>query len=140
MRIIFIFLLTLSSFAQETQNTTPELSSGNVKSVSENKGLVSGEDIDQSDPYMDALYQRGPYLVYDCVTRHWVCTKELEYKRCLDNRKEALLDYKTILPCAHFDVFNRREDCWQRQQELTNSAKYEQFCYHPSKLQNKLNF
>lgn len=138
MRIIFVFLLSLSAFAQEQNSQI--VSSGDVKSVSESKGLVSGEDIDQSDPYMDALYQKGPYLIYDCVTRHWVCTKELEYKRCLDNRKEALLDYASILPCAHFDVFNRREDCWQRQQELTNSAKYEQFCFHPSKLENKLNF
>lgn len=146
MRFLFIVLFTLisASFAQETADkgvSRPLVSEGKeVQKVTENKGVEAGEDIDQSDPYMDALYQKGQYLVYDCIRRHWVCTKELEYKRCIRIRKEALLDYKSILPCAHFDVFNKRKECKKRQQELTDVAKYEQFCFHPSKLENRLTF
>ena len=129
MRFIFLLtiFLTIPAFGQETESSAD---------IDESVG----QDIDQSDPFMDAYYQRGAYLVYDCRTRHWVCTQELEHKRCINQRKEALLDYKTILPCAHFDLFKKRKDCKSKQQQLTNAAKYEQFCLHPSKLKNRLAF
>ena len=132
MRIVFvlIFWISCSVYSQEKE----------VRSVKEKEGLEVGVDIDQQDPNMDALYKKGPYLVYDCRTRHWVCTKELEYKRCQRQRKESLLDYDDKLPCATFDIFDKRQDCWKRQQELTDVGKYEQFCLHPSKVENRLIF
>lgn len=132
MRIVFTFILIFSSLALSQESE--------VRSVRENTGVEAGVDIDQQDPNLDALYKRGPYLVYDCNTRHWVCTRELEYNRCRIQRKEALLDFEDVLPCATFDIFDKRQDCWQRQQELTDVAKYEQFCMHPSKEENKLTF
>lgn len=146
MKTLFLFLFLVSSilFAQDTKTinkTRPIVSSGNMAQNSIQKNVVQvGQDIDLADPYMDALYQRGSFLVYDCVTRHWVCTQVLEYDRCVMNRKEALLDLKTILPCAHFDKFELRQDCKKRQQELTDVAKYEKFCFHPSKIENTIDF
>ena len=143
MKTLFLFAIFLSTvlFAQDTgtiNKTKPVVSSGNK--VTNIKQRNVGQDIDLTDPYMDALYQRGSLLVYDCVTKHWVCTKDLEYDRCVNNRKEAILDFKTILPCAHFDKFELRQDCKKRQQELTDVAKYEKFCFHPSKIENTIDF
>ena len=97
-------------------------------------------DISQEDPNLDALYQRGAYLVYDCYSKHWVCTQELEYKRCMNDRKEALLDFKEQLPCAYLDKFTLEKDCFQRQQELTDRGHQTQFCFHPSNNANTFNF
>jgi hypothetical protein len=146
MRFVFvsIFLFSQLLFAQEQQQQqqapVTDADVPQVRSVKENKGLEVGVDIDQQDPNMDALYKKGPYLVYDCKNKHWVCTQELEYKRCQIQRKTSLLDYENELACAYFDVFDRREDCWKKQQELTNVAKYEQFCLHPTKVENRLTF
>jgi hypothetical protein len=99
-----------------------------------------GVDIDQQDPYMNPLYQKGQFLVYDCVSRHWVCTQELEFDRCKAQRHEALANYKNELPCAFFDKLDDMPKCHQEQQRLTNAAKYEQFCLHPDQIENKINF
>lgn len=102
-------------------------------------GLQSGVDFDNDDPNMDALYQRGAYLVYDCFTNHWVCTDELEYNRCKIQRKEALLDYKNSLPCAYFDQYKTRKKCQNAQTQLTNEARFEVFCTHPTEKKMSLN-
>lgn len=132
MRILFILILIISA--------TVHGQSAQIRRTKTNTDLEVGVDIDQQDQNMDAFYKKGPYLVYDCRTRHWVCTQELEYKRCQEQRKNALLDYEDILPCASFDIFNKRQDCWTKQQELTNVGKFEQFCLHPSKVENRLTF
>ncbi len=90
-----------------------------------------GSDFDNSDPALDAYYLRGEYLVYDCNTDHWVCTKKLEYNRCKTQRKEALLDLERRLPCAFFNEFKTNELCAKEQQRLTNEARGNRFCFHP---------
>lgn len=113
----------------------------NLTSVpNENRGLEVGIDFDNQDPQLDALYIRGPYLVYDCYSKHWVCTGELEYKRCLEQRKEAILDMKYKLPCASFEAFRKRKDCYETQQELTNTSRYERFCLNADLEENRLDF
>jgi hypothetical protein len=93
---------------------------------------TEGIDFDNSDPELDVFYQRGSFLVYDCNTDHWVCTKTLEYKRCKSQRKEALLDLEERLPCAFFDQFKTDELCAKEQQRLTNDSRGNRFCLHPN--------
>lgn len=127
---VFILLISWGAIAQEKS----------AANGVEREVLQVGEDISQQDPNLDAFYKRGSFLVYDCLTRHWVCTQELEYQRCQMQRKEAILDYEDELPCAYFDKFKLRKDCQKRQQELTDLAVYEQFCLNPEKVENRLTF
>lgn len=124
MRLFFLvtFLYSLSVVAQSTGAD------------------FDSDDVSQSDPYMDYYYQRGRFLLYDCIKRHWVCTRKFEYKNCENQRKKAMLEYKTNLPCAHFDVFRKSKDCRKRQQELTDRALFEQFCFHPAKSKDRIDF
>lgn len=145
MRVVFlIHLIILMSFginAQENdKDVDPEKTSGKVLSVTEARGLKVGVDFDNESPVLDAFYIRGSYLVYDCDTKHWVCTGEIEYKRCNRQRSEAILDMDKKLPCAIFDIYQKREDCHKAQVELTNSARFERFCLNPSLETYNLDF
>ena len=108
--------------------------------AAENRGLNVGVDFDNESPTLDAFYVRGPYLVYDCTTKHWVCTGELEYNRCVVQREEAILDLTYNLPCAVFDMYHKRKDCHDAQINLTNTARFERFCLNTDMEVNKLDF
>lgn len=138
MRILFliIFLYSITCIAQVANSNLV----GKKENVKQFAAASVDQDIDQQDPNIDDFYQKGSFLVYDCKARHWVCTRELEYKRCQRHRKNAILDNNLELPCASFDIFKENKDCWKRQQELTDVAKYEQFCSHPNKVENRLTF
>lgn len=92
----------------------------------------AGKDFDNSNPELDDFYLRGPYLVYDCVRNHWVCTQKLEHKRCQTQRKRSLLELDVRLPCAHFDEYANNESCVKDQLRLTNEARGDRFCLHPN--------
>lgn len=97
-------------------------------SSNEKVGVQTGVDFLQQDPTMNTKYQRGRWLVYDCVDQHWVCTRKEEFEYCQKLRKKALLDKEKVLPCAYFKKFDKRELCWQEQLRLTNRANYYRFC------------
>ena len=108
--------------------------------AAENRGLNVGVDFDNESPVLDAFYIRGSHLVYDCSTRHWVCTGELEYNRCKTQRNKAVLDLSYNLPCAAFEIYKKRKDCYEAQIELTNTARFERFCLNTDMESNKLDF
>ncbi len=97
-------------------------------------------DFDNSNPQLDAYYQRGSFLVYDCIRDHWVCTQKLEHKRCQKYRKEDLKDFKPRLSCAYFDEYKTRELCQKQQQILTNQFRGDRFCLHPQEALRKRDF
>lgn len=115
-RKMFLLLNLISLVAYGTEN-------GNEK-----VGLQSGVDFLQQDPNMDAKYQKGRWLVYDCIDQHWVCTREEEFRYCEKLRKKAILDKEEALPCAYFKKFQSREMCWNEQLRLTNRAEHYLFC------------
>ena len=91
------------------------------------------EDILLSDPYLSVLFQRGEYLVYNCIDQHWVCTGEAEYLSCIETRNESLKDKDTNLPCAPIRVFQSEKDCVAHQASLVSSATENRFCLHPDR-------
>lgn len=127
MKSLFVVFTLILSCALHAQEIGSIAENGN-----ERVGLQSGVDFDNDDPQMDEFYQKGSYLVYDCFTMHWVCTDKLEFNRCKIQRKEALLDYKENLPCAYFDEYKTRKLCQNAQTKMTNQARFEKFCLHPS--------
>jgi hypothetical protein len=118
----FIILLSLSGFAADEQ------------------GLKVGVDFDNESPVLSSLYIRGTHLVYDCSSKHWVCTGDKEFNRCKEQRTRSLLDLKYHLPCASFDVYKSRKDCKEAQLNLTESARYERFCLNTGLEKSKLGF
>ena len=90
-----------------------------------------GVDFDQQDPFMDAYYQKGSHLLYDCVNNHWVCTTIVEFNQCIKMHKEALLDYMPRLRCVHYKEYDSRKKCRAAQVEYTSRAIDPRFCLHP---------
>jgi hypothetical protein len=110
----------------------------NGKNGDERVGLESGVDFLQQDPFMNAKYQKGPWLVYDCAGGYWACTGKPEYLACEASRKTAMLDYEPQMPCAHFKKFKSRQECWVAQTKFTSRGRNYRFCLHPR--QQKLEF
>ena len=100
----------------------------------------TGTDFDNRDPELNAFYQRGAYLVYDCASKHWVCTRKLEHKRCKIIRKRGLLEYDNRLQCAHFDQYKSNKLCEKELLRLTEEGRGDRFCLHPKQKGLKRDF
>lgn len=86
------------------------------------------DDFLLQDPNLSERYQRGSYLVYDCASRHWVCTAKDEYQRCERERAEAKQNRQGNLVCGHFRKFDTIEQCQQKQRHMTDFNSSDRFC------------
>lgn len=84
------------------------------------------------DPLIDDIsdkYQAGPYLIYDCLERHWVCVLESYYSLCHEQRKKDLdLVENDLFSCAPIGKFPNKISCFQRQLFLTTHHHGDTFC------------
>lgn len=140
--IIFSSCLFISAsfnpiYSQE-QNTQKIEDTSDVVAEKQETNAKASVDFLQQDPNMDVKYQKGPWLVYDCLDNHWVCTRELEYRQCQSHRKKAILDNEKELPCAYFNKFKSQESCWIEQTKLTNRAEPYLFCLHPEEQKKEI--
>lgn len=85
-------------------------------------------DISFQDSFLSVLYERGPILIYDCISDHWVCTGPIEKGRCDKDRKEALLDREENLPCAVLNTFENESICQNAQRRLVDNGTATPFC------------
>lgn len=144
--IIFTIVLGdvgfLNSYAQEADKTDEAQTKDNSSPVAnKNKSkLEVGVDFDQQDPFVNEIYQKGNYLVYDCVGKYWVCTGKTEFKVCKRNRKQAIEYFDKNIRCAHFAEFNSREECYKEQQRMTHYGDISRFCQHPLERQRTKDF
>ena len=99
-----------------------------------------GSDFDNTSSKLNEFYERGPFLVYDCVVKHWVCTRDLEFNRCKEQKKEALLDFKAKLPCVEFSKYKTEKLCQKEQQRVTNNFFGDRFCMHPEEKLKQRDF
>lgn len=83
------------------------------------------------DPRTDIIadnYEAGPYLIYDCEEKHWVCVMEAFYKECEEKRKNDLTAEGLYHSCAPVGVFPTKKSCFQRQLFLTTHNHGKRFC------------
>jgi len=84
------------------------------------------------DPLVDEIadnYQAGPYLIYDCIEKHWVCVLEPYYTSCQEQRKKDLdLAEEFSHSCAPIGKFPNKVSCFQRQLFLTTHDHGDRFC------------
>lgn len=120
----FTLVFSVALYAQE--NKEPEAQAN--KNTSK---LEVGVDFDQQDPFVNEIYQKGNYLVFDCIGKYWVCTGKTEYKGCKRKRDEAKENFDKNIKCAYFAEFNSREECYKEQQRMTHYGDISRFCQHP---------
>ena len=92
---------------------------------------TEGKDFLQQDPNLSARYQRGPFLIYDCDSRHWVCAGKAERDRCQNWRQEGLAKREKRLACAFFVSFDSEKACQKKQLQMIENAGAHRFCLHP---------
>lgn len=97
----------------------------------ENVTGEQGYDITLYDSELSLFYERGPVLIYDCISKHWVCTGEIEQARSLNERKFSILENEDRLPCAPIKKFSSDIACIKKQIELVNLNVENRFCMHP---------
>lgn len=83
------------------------------------------------DPRRDIIsdkYVAGPYLIYDCQDKHWVCVEESFFEECRTMREEDKRQKKTFARCAPVGEFEVKFSCFQEQLRLTGNVDPEKLC------------
>ena len=117
-----LFIIGIDAFAQSVTNAS------------------EAKDFSLYDSFLNNNYQRGPYLVYDCSEKHWVCTGDSEFKRCKRIREKAIKDNKKNLPCGMIKGFKSERQCHQFQLKLTSRNDYSRFCFHDEYRKDHKNY
>lgn len=95
------------------------------------------------DPATDVIaenYEAGPFLIYDCKERHWVCVLESYYKDCEASREEDQLLKKLELRCAPITKLSNKKSCFQQQLFLTSQNAGSNFCVGDEWKQKEIRF
>jgi hypothetical protein len=107
--------------------------------------LLAQENKDPAgfDPVADNFsekYEGGPFLIYDCVDKHWVCVLESYYMACEKQRREDIDNKKQLLSCAPLGTYLNKKSCYQRQLYMVGQNYETRFCLHPDMKQKELKF
>ncbi len=79
--------------------------------------------------YLTDKYFSGPYLIYDCEERHWVCVSEENFNECQSLRNDDSKKFESYIhSCSPFGHFPTIESCNQRILFLTTHQHGQRFC------------
>ncbi len=92
--------------------------------------IKSLEGFDPINDVVSDKYLTGPYLIYDCVEKHWTCVVQDNFKECQDARVEDLKIIQKDLRCAPFEKLPTKKACLQRQLYLVGQNMGTRFCFH----------
>lgn len=96
--------------------------------------LGQKEDEDGEKLLSDKYYS-GPYLVYDCQDKHWVCTDKEAVESCNAARKRALERKGITMPCFVVKEYKKYKGCLKSNKKMINQIGDTKYCYHPDYLQ-----
>lgn len=77
---------------------------------------------------MNNKYIRGEYLLYDCSSRHFVCTGKNEFELCKKQYERAKDSSLLKYPCIPYKSFQNQKNCIDNQRTLTEKGITEIFC------------
>lgn len=83
------------------------------------------------DPKVDIIadnYEAGPFLIYDCQEKHWVCVTAPYFKECEERRLKDGVRSGTYHSCAAVGEFPTKKSCFQRQLFMTTHQHGSRFC------------
>ncbi|MFP5385656.1 MAG: hypothetical protein ACLGHN_06220 [Bacteriovoracia bacterium] len=111
MRILFFFLFFLAADSTRAEDYGPLDDEGTFQDI------ISEE------------YEAGPFLIYDCKDKHWVCVQPSYYENCKTLRKNDLAQREGLYhTCAPVGKFPTKKSCFQRQLFLTTHNHGNRFC------------
>lgn len=73
-------------------------------------------------------YLAGPFLIYDCQNKHWVCVLEEHFENCQDMREEDIRSEKVYSRCAPVGEFPVKFSCFQEQLRLVSNVDPSRLC------------
>jgi hypothetical protein len=74
-------------------------------------------------------YEAGPYLIYDCVEKHWTCVMKSYFTNCEEKRTQDLKNPEAVYySCAPIAKLPTKKSCFQKQLFLTSHNHGERFC------------
>jgi hypothetical protein len=85
-------------------------------------------------------YEAGPFLIYDCVEKHWTCVLESYYKDCQVRREKDIHEKKLDLSCAPIAGLNNKKSCFQKQLFMVSQNMGERFCIGDDWKQKEISF
>ncbi len=83
------------------------------------------------DPKVDIIadnYEAGPFLIYNCEEKHWVCVTLPYFKECEEKRFKETVRPATHHSCAAVGEFPTKKSCFQRQLFMTTHQHGSRFC------------
>lgn len=81
------------------------------------------------DDVISEKYDTGPYLIYDCEDKHWVCVQPSYFENCKKQRKRDLASAEKLHhSCSPIGKFPTKKSCFQRQLFLTTHFHGNRFC------------
>ena len=113
--LLFSFFLFLEGggdfLYQRTQALEIELGPSRKLQEKDVQYGVGTFDKKGDDVRISRFYRRGPYLIYDCLGKHFACVTEENFEDCGERRKKAQLWNKKSLVCAPLKKFEKRGLC-----------------------------
>jgi hypothetical protein len=73
-------------------------------------------------------YEAGPFLIYDCQKKAWICVLEPYQKDCLEKRAKDVHDKKLELSCAFISELPNKKSCFQKQLFMASQNMGTRFC------------
>ena len=94
------------------------------------------------DPKVDIVsenYENGPFLIYDCIEKHYTCVLESYFNDCQKKRDEDLHFKKLELSCAPITQLPNKKSCFQKQLFMVSQNHGVRFCVGPDWKQKEIN-
>lgn len=85
-------------------------------------------------------YEAGPFLIYDCIEKHYTCVLESYFKECSDKRAKDAHERKEMLSCAPISKHLNKKSCFQSQLFLVSQNHGTKFCVGEDWKQKEIEF
>ncbi len=101
------------------------------------------KELNDFDPKVDIIsenYEAGPFLIYDCVEKHFTCVMESYYKECGEKRAKDIHERKLDLSCAPIAEHLNKKSCFQKQLFMVSQNHGTRFCIGDDWKQKEIGF
>lgn len=95
------------------------------------------------DPKVDIIsedYEAGPYLIYDCKNKHYVCVLESYFKECEEKKQKDLALNKENVSCTPISEHLNKKSCFQKQLLLVSRNHGTRACVAKDWKQKEIDF
>lgn len=97
-------------------------------------------DYDGKVDIISEKYEAGPFLIYDCVDKHYVCVLESYNKECGETRAKNIHERQLNLGCAPISEHLNKKSCFQKQLFMVSQNHGTKFCVGEDWKQKEIDF